>query len=156
MKLSAQEEYGLRCLIQIGRHEQMSGESLSISEISQFEGLSVANAGKFVRALRLGGFVDSERGHAGGYRLSRPAEQIVIGHAGVRVFPYEREVERQTFEFMNSGVSTEKPKGVAIREIAAEIFRNQATGGKTLLVGGPAIIHTGSGKHLKSQPTWRG
>ena len=75
-------------------------------------------------------------------------DQIVIGHAGVRVFPYQREVERQTFEFMNSGVSTEKPKGVAIREIAAEMFRNRATGGKTLLVGGPAIIHTGSGKHL--------
>lgn len=79
MKLSTQEEYGLRCLIQIGRHETMSGGSLSISEISQLEGLSIANAGKFVRALRLGGFVDSERGHAGGYRLSRPADQIVIG-----------------------------------------------------------------------------
>lgn len=79
MKLSTQEEYGLRCLIQIGRQEQISGGSLSIPEISQLEGLSIANAGKFVRALRLGGFVDSERGHAGGYRLSRSADQIVIG-----------------------------------------------------------------------------
>lgn len=79
MKLSTQEEYGLRCLIQIGRHERISGGSLSIPEISQLEGLSIANAGKFVRALRLGGFVESERGHAGGYRLSRPADQIVIG-----------------------------------------------------------------------------
>ena len=79
MKLSTQEEYGLRCLIQIGRHQQVSGGSLSISEISQLEGLSIANAGKFVRTLRLGGFVDSERGHSGGYRLSRPAEEIVIG-----------------------------------------------------------------------------
>jgi Rrf2 family transcriptional regulator, iron-sulfur cluster assembly transcription factor len=79
MKLSTQEEYGLRCLIQIGRHEQIAGGSLSISEISQLEGLSIANAGKFVRALRLGGFVDSERGHSGGYRLARPVDQIVIG-----------------------------------------------------------------------------
>ena len=79
MKLSTQEEYGLRCLIQIGRHEQVGGGSLSLSEISQLEGLSNANAGKFVRALRLGGFVESERGHAGGYRLARPADQIVIG-----------------------------------------------------------------------------
>ena len=79
MKLSTQEEYGLRCLIQIGRHEQLAGSSLSISEISHLEGLSIANAGKFVRALRLGGFLDSERGHSGGYRLARPAEQIVIG-----------------------------------------------------------------------------
>jgi len=79
MKLSTQEEYGLRCLIQIGRHEGISGGSLSISEISQLEGLSIANVGKFVRALRLGGFVGSERGYAGGYRLARPAEQIIIG-----------------------------------------------------------------------------
>jgi Rrf2 family protein len=79
MKLSTQEEYGLRCLVQVGRHQQISGGSLSISEISQLEGLSVANAGKFVRVLRMGGFVDSERGHAGGYRLARPAEQIIIG-----------------------------------------------------------------------------
>ena len=79
MKLSTLEEYGLRCLIQLGRHEQIERGSVSISEISQLEGLSIANAGKFVRALRLGGFVDSERGHAGGYRLARPADQIVIG-----------------------------------------------------------------------------
>ena len=78
MKLSTQEEYGLRCLIQIGRHQKVSGGSLSISEISQLEGLSIANAGKFVRTLRLGGFVDSERGHTGGYRLARPATEISV------------------------------------------------------------------------------
>ena len=48
---------------------------------------------------------------------------------------------------MNSAVSTEKPKGVVIREIARQLFENRAGQGKTLLVGGPAIIHTGSG-HL--------
>jgi hypothetical protein len=32
--------------------------------------------------------------------------QIVIGHAGVRVFPHQRATERQTFEFMNSSVSS--------------------------------------------------
>ena len=40
---------------------------------------------------------------------------IVVGHAGVRVFPEEKKLERQSFEFMNSAVSTEKPKGVAIQ-----------------------------------------
>jgi Rrf2 family protein len=93
MKLSTQEEYGLRCLVQIGRNEVMSGRSLSISEISQLEGLSVANAGKFVRVLRLGGFVDSERGHAGGYRLARRAEEITISEVievlGGRLFDDE-------------------------------------------------------------------
>ena len=63
-------------------------------------------------------------------------------------FPKQRTMERQAFEFMNSTVSTEKPKGVAIRQIAAELVRTRREGGKTLLVGGPAIVHTGSGEHV--------
>ncbi|HEX4128715.1 MAG TPA: TIGR00300 family protein [Pirellulales bacterium] len=73
---------------------------------------------------------------------------IVVGHLGVRVVPEGLTAERQMFEFMASSVSTEKPKGVAIREIARELLRCRAEGGKTLVVGGPAIVHTGSGEHL--------
>jgi len=78
------------------------------------------------------------------------AMPLVVGHAGVRVFPEQRSVERtQAFEFMNSPVSTEKPKGVAIRQIARQLFEVRKTGGKSLLVGGPAIIHTGSGPYVQ-------
>jgi lysine-ketoglutarate reductase/saccharopine dehydrogenase-like protein (TIGR00300 family) len=73
---------------------------------------------------------------------------FVIGHGGIRVFPEESLHEHQPFEFMTSSVSTEKPKGVAIRRIAQELFKNRHAGGQTLLVGGPAIVHTGSGGHL--------
>ncbi len=73
---------------------------------------------------------------------------IVIGHSGVRVIPHQREHEGQVFEFMNSNVSTEKPKGAAVREIAHEMYRHRKEGGKTLIVGGPAIVHTGSGQHM--------
>jgi lysine-ketoglutarate reductase/saccharopine dehydrogenase-like protein (TIGR00300 family) len=73
---------------------------------------------------------------------------IVVGHVGVRVFPEERKMERQAFEFMNSAVSTEKPKGIAIRQVAQELFRTRQQGGKSLLVGGPAIVHTGSGEYV--------
>jgi len=73
---------------------------------------------------------------------------FVIGHGGVRAFPQERSGQRQEFEFMGSSVSTEKPKGVAIRQIAHQLFKNRREGGKSLLVGGPAIVHTGSGDHL--------
>jgi lysine-ketoglutarate reductase/saccharopine dehydrogenase-like protein (TIGR00300 family) len=76
-------------------------------------------------------------------------EMIVVGHAGVRVFPEERCRGPQPFAFMDSSVSTEKPKGLAIREIARELIHNRSAGGKTLLVGGPAIIHTGSGEFLQ-------
>ncbi|MBL8229368.1 MAG: Rrf2 family transcriptional regulator [Bryobacterales bacterium] len=77
MKLSAQEEYGLRCLLHMARLEE--GQSLSIPEISRAEGLSVPNVAKLMRLLRLGGFVESVRGQAGGYTLSRPAGEIVVG-----------------------------------------------------------------------------
>ena len=73
---------------------------------------------------------------------------IILGHGGVRVFPHERSEDRQGFEFMNSAVSTEKPKGVAIRQIAQELFKTKTSGGRTLLVGGPAIVHTGSVPYL--------
>lgn len=79
MKLSAQEEYGLRCLIQIGRNELDVGRGLTIPEISQAEGLSIPNVAKLMRILRIGGFVESTRGQTGGYSLSRPVDQIVVG-----------------------------------------------------------------------------
>jgi len=77
-------------------------------------------------------------------------EQYVVGHAGVRVLPNEREMQPQGFEFMNSPVSTEKPKGVAIRQVATELLRAKQEGGKALLVGGPAIVHTGSVEHVST------
>lgn len=77
MKLSAQEEYGLRCLLHMAR--QGEGASLSIPEISRAEGLSVPNVAKLMRLLRMGGFVASVRGQSGGYTLSRNSEQITVG-----------------------------------------------------------------------------
>ncbi len=70
---------------------------------------------------------------------------IVVGHMGVRVFPLERIEQDHAFAFMNSTVSTEKPKGVVIRHVARQLFENRQGQGKSLLVGGPAIVHTGSG-----------
>ena len=78
MKLTSQEEYGLRCLLRVGREE--AGESLTIPELARAEGISEPNVAKMMRILRRGGFVKSTRGQSGGYALSRPADQIVIGH----------------------------------------------------------------------------
>jgi Rrf2 family iron-sulfur cluster assembly transcriptional regulator len=76
MKLTANEEYGLRCLVRIGHAGQNSG--LTIPEISQAEGVSPAYAAKLLRALRQGGFVKAARGKDGGYTLARPAQSISI------------------------------------------------------------------------------
>ncbi len=77
MKLTSQEEYGLRCLLRVGRAGQ--GESLTIPELSRAEGISEPNVAKMMRVLRRGGFVTSTRGQSGGYALSRPAGEIMVG-----------------------------------------------------------------------------
>jgi len=77
MKLTAHEEYGLRCLLELGRISQPIG--LTIPEISRSQGISEPYVAKLLRMLRLGGFVKSARGRAGGYTLARPAGRIVLG-----------------------------------------------------------------------------
>lgn len=77
MKFSAQEEYGLRCLLQIARTGP-SG-SLTIPEISRHEGLTQTHVAKLLMILRKEGFITSTRGQAGGYALARPAGQIAVG-----------------------------------------------------------------------------
>ncbi len=76
MKFSSQEEYGLRCLLQLARRG--SDASMTISEISEAEGLSSSYVAKLLRILRLSGFVESVRGQEGGYTLSRTPEAIQI------------------------------------------------------------------------------
>jgi Rrf2 family iron-sulfur cluster assembly transcriptional regulator len=77
VKLTAHEEYGVRCLVQIGRRGE--GAALTIPEISEAEGISSAYAAKLLRILRQGGFITSARGKAGGYSLARAANRIVLG-----------------------------------------------------------------------------
>ena len=74
MKISAQEEYGLRCLVQLANLND--GESLTLPQIAEREGISTANAGKLMWLLNKAGFVNSTRGTKGGYFLSRPANEI--------------------------------------------------------------------------------
>ncbi len=61
-------------------------------------------------------------------------QQIIVGHVGVRVFPEERDTKSATFEFMDSSVSTEKPKRVAARLSASILADARRSGGKTLVV----------------------
>ena len=73
---------------------------------------------------------------------------IVVGHAGVRVLPIERSREISLFGFMNSTVSSEKPKAVSVKGVVDAIRATRAAGKKVLMVGGPAIVHTGSASHV--------
>ena len=77
-------------------------------------------------------------------------EHIVVGSAGIRVHPKERARRREVFEFMSSAVSSEKPKESLIAEVARQLVEVRAEGKRVLLVGGPAIVHTGAGKYLEA------
>ena len=80
----------------------------------------------------------------------RKGDEIVIGHQGVRVVPLQRSTSRtDVFQFLNSNVSAERPKSAVIRELASEFVRIRREGGKILVVGGPAIVHTGAAEHLE-------
>lgn len=88
MKLSSQEEYGLRCLLRVGRAAPRG--TVTIAELSRSEGISEANVAKMMRHLKNAGLVQSTRGQSGGYALSRPPERInvgqVLGALGSRLY----------------------------------------------------------------------
>ena len=72
MKLTAQEEYGLRCLIQVARRSRDTPEGLvSIREVAEAEGLSADYTAKLMRVLRQGGMLQSIRGATGGFGCRR-------------------------------------------------------------------------------------
>ena len=75
-------------------------------------------------------------------------EEVVIGHDGIRVQPFERARDRESFAFMQSTVSTEKVKVLAIHEIARQMKETRAHNGNILFVLGPAVIHTGAGRYV--------
>jgi len=88
MKISAQEEYGLRCLLQLARADAV-GESLTIAQVARREGISEANAGKLMWILNKAGLVQSQRGIKGGYHLARPASDIRLNQV-IHVLDGER------------------------------------------------------------------
>src|ERR1700722_12945952 len=76
MKITAQEEYGLRCLLRLS---EIEGQSLTLPDLAAAEGLSVPYVAKLMAVLKQAGLVDSERGRAGGYRLAKPPAEIGLG-----------------------------------------------------------------------------
>ncbi len=112
-------------------------------------------------ALRLGADAVPVGAYAVPMADVRAGTPVVVGYEGVRVLPVERPRSpallgspsrggsgSHFFSFMSSAVSTERPKGAAIAELAQELRRVRDAGGRTLVVGGPAIVHTGSAPQL--------
>lgn len=76
-------------------------------------------------------------------------DKVVVGYDGVKVTPLQRREATDAFAFMGSDVSSEKPKERVVRAVAEKTKTAKANGQKILLVGGPAIVHTGAGPYLE-------
>jgi len=69
---------------------------------------------------------------------------VVVGHRGMRVHAPDKPRDVRAFEFMNSDISSEKPKALLVRQVADRIRAAKAAGTKVLAVCGPAVVHTGA------------
>jgi Rrf2 family transcriptional regulator, iron-sulfur cluster assembly transcription factor len=76
MKITSQEEYGLRILLRIAKCRDQDG--MTIQSLAVAEGLSSPYVAKLTRMLRIEGYINSTPGNKGGYVLSRSADQIFI------------------------------------------------------------------------------
>ena len=85
MKITAQEEYGLRCILQLAREQiansdgNLESGAISVRDIAEREGLSLAYVEKILWTLSHSGIVESVRGPKGGYRMTRHCGEISLG-----------------------------------------------------------------------------
>ncbi len=77
MKISTKGRYALRILIDLAINSR--DKYISIKEISERQQISIKYMETIVGMLNKGGYLSSLRGHAGGYKLSRSADKIVVG-----------------------------------------------------------------------------
>ncbi|MFC3832098.1 MULTISPECIES: RrF2 family transcriptional regulator [Deinococcus] len=73
MWVSTKAQYGLRALIEIGRHD---GAAVPLKDVAERQGISQHYLEQIASNLRRAGFIRSIRGAHGGYRLARPAAEI--------------------------------------------------------------------------------
>ena len=75
----------------------------------------------------------------------KKGDNVVVGEGGIKITPPERPREGvNVFEFMGSSSSSERPTQHIAKKVADDIYNTKKKGGKIVIVGGPAIVHTGA------------
>ena len=75
----------------------------------------------------------------------KKGDQIIVGEKGIKITPPERPREGvNVFEFMGSSSSSERPTQHIAKQVADDIYSTKKKGGRIIIVGGPAIVHTGA------------
>jgi len=89
--------------------------------------------------------VKGKRAWCSPIREIKKGDMIVVGERGIKINPPERPREGvNLFQFMGSSSSSERPTQHIARKVAYDIYKTKKDGGKIVLVGGPAIVHTGA------------
>jgi len=81
MLFSTKAEYGVRLMVELGRRAgdgSAQAEPVALAAVAEAETLPLSYLEHLVAKLRQAGLVTSVRGAHGGYRLAKPASEIVM------------------------------------------------------------------------------
>ena len=77
MKISTKGRYALRLMLDLAVNN--TGENISIKAIAARQEISIKYLEQIISMLNRAGFVKSERGAGGGYRLAKAPEEYTVG-----------------------------------------------------------------------------
>ncbi len=77
MKISTKGRYALRVMVDIATNS--NGNYITIKEIAKRQDITNKYLEQIVSLLNKAGFLDSARGNAGGYKLTKQPKEYVIG-----------------------------------------------------------------------------
>ena len=77
MKLSTKGRYAVTAMLDLALNAN-NGNKVTLADISEFQGISLSYLEQLFARLRQTKLVTGTRGPGGGYRLSRPANEITI------------------------------------------------------------------------------
>ncbi len=106
MRMSAKAKYGILALIEI-EHEGRKGKALAAQQIAQKYGLSAKFLEQVLSLLKLKNIIKSEKGRQGGYRLAKPAKDIMLSEILNYLEPSILESEQESEDFDESFILTE-------------------------------------------------
>ncbi|MEX2224460.1 MAG: Rrf2 family transcriptional regulator [Candidatus Rokuibacteriota bacterium] len=77
MRISAKGEYAIKAMVDLALHD---GQDLQpIQDIAARQSIPQRYLEQVLLQLKRSGFLYARRGSSGGYRLSRPADQVTVG-----------------------------------------------------------------------------
>jgi len=85
MQLTSYTDYSLRTLLYLGTHQE---RLITISEISEYHGISRNHLVKVVHNLGKHGFIQTVRGKSGGIRLALKPEEIILADVVLLTEPH--------------------------------------------------------------------